>query len=229
MFQPGVSGVYDPAMLDANSQFSMLNPMGCENHVVWALAEASYLSAWKGHQVSRGSLSIPELVRKADKIMQHMVAPPSHNEDLLYGLDDTTRSRLRASELFHWATRLYLQTIVSGDYPHVPEIRQSVRETFDCIKRIVRDAAVSAAVIRSTVFGLFICGCFCESQSDQEFILNALLNSSQDGPSTATVGNCHTIAGVLKSIWATPHRRNRQEPVNWRAKLATTKGRILLV
>ncbi|KAF9007575.1 fungal-specific transcription factor domain-containing protein [Cyathus striatus] len=229
MFQPDASGIYDSAMLDTNSQYSMLNPMGCENHVVWALAEASYLSDWKEHQVNRGSLSILELVRKAENILQHMIAPPSQNEEYLYGLDETTRSRLRASELFHWATRLYLQTIVSGDYPHVPEIRVSVRDTFECIKRIVHDQAVSAAVIRSTVFGLFICGCFCESQSEQEFILRALLNSSQDGNSSATVGNCHTIAGVLKSIWTTQLRRTRQEPINWRAKLATSKGRILLV
>ena len=56
---------------------SMLPIMGCENHIVLAIAEISHLFRWKEAQLRLGMLSIPRLVTKGLEIDQQFLQPTS--------------------------------------------------------------------------------------------------------------------------------------------------------
>lgn len=65
LFNPSRAFVDDP---ESNEKFSMLPTMGCENHIVLAIAEISNLASWKQSQELRNCLSIPMLARRGAEI-----------------------------------------------------------------------------------------------------------------------------------------------------------------
>ncbi|KAI0822517.1 fungal-specific transcription factor domain-containing protein [Trametes gibbosa] len=65
----------DPAA--SAPEISMLPVMGCENKIVLAIAEISNLAYWKENQLRRGTLSIPELVRRGADLEERLLAPSS--------------------------------------------------------------------------------------------------------------------------------------------------------
>ncbi|KAG6910839.1 hypothetical protein DXG01_007154 [Tephrocybe rancida] len=227
MFNPTQAKILE---LDAEDPSSMMSPMGCHNHVVWALAEASALRCWKHRQQVREALSVPLLVRQAAEIEEHL-QPPVVTD---YPTADVDGCRTLASEIFRASVRLYLRAVVSGDHPQVPDIKESVQDTIDCINRVnsppgdslVNGQTMSRSVVRNTVFGFFICGAFAEKQ-EHRHLIQTLLEREGEEP-----GNCDSIRVLLQDLW---HKRDvaRQtngaefRGVDWRHSLTAT--RILLV
>lgn len=222
MFNPQRSIVQDISPLPVD-QYSMLSPMGCENHVVWALAETSHLSVWKRAQTEKGRLSIPELARRGAAIEAFLEPPPL--EDL--SPDEVTCSRRLAADIFRSSTRLYLRSVVSGDYPHVQDIRESVQDTIFSIERI-KDAmimnpdpaSVTQSVVRSTVFSLCICGALADNEQSRRVIREQLETGSG-------VGNCGTVLRLLQGLWDKRAQGRKSAPVPWRDLL--NKSTLLLV
>jgi hypothetical protein len=230
MFDPNRSGIFDTA--GTPPQYSMMSPMGCENHVVWALAETSELSCWKQDQICAGSLSVPDLVIKASYIDAYL-APPAIYPELPQG--DRECSRHLASEIFRASARLYLRSVVSGDHPAVWDIRESVKDTLHCIGRIPVDAfsdrsTIARSVVRSTVFSFFICGALATEESQRDTIRKILEREKGE-----SVGNCSSIHSLLDALWQERSQYTVRRglppvsspPVEWRKKLK--KSRILLV
>lgn len=217
MFNPLRSGIEETL----NPQYSMISPMGCENKVVWALAKTSALSCWKRDQIRRGALSVPELYRKAMEIDSHLERDPNQPYPL-NSLDDRETSRTFAAEIFRTSTRLFLRTIVNGDYPHVKDVRQGVEDTFNSIKALGVDFNVYPSVVRSTVFGLYICGALTENLEHRETLRSYLSTGSM----SEGVGNCITILQLLEEIWSKRNPKSTS-PVDWLGPLA--KADILLV
>ncbi|KAG6813964.1 hypothetical protein H0H92_005219 [Tricholoma furcatifolium] len=224
MFGPTQSKIQE---LDAEDPSSMMSPMGCHNEVVWALAETSYLARWKQYQEAEGSLSVPYLVERAEAIQQYL----KPNSDML---EVSTDIRLLASEIFRASARLYLRTVVSGDHPNVPEIKDSVEDVINCIQRLNLpqynidgngQTSASRCVVRNTVFCFFICGAFAEEQKHRDIIRDML---DRESPGS---GNSSSILSMLKQMWRERDLVRRQNHssrrVDWRGMLSRAK--ILLV
>ncbi|KAF9048522.1 fungal-specific transcription factor domain-containing protein [Panaeolus papilionaceus] len=214
LFKPEASFVGMPP------QYDMMSPMGCRNQTVWALAEASDLAFWKRNQERQGKLSYRELLRRVHALDDHLNAPPS---PVPPQGDSEQWSRYLTSEIFRTATRLFLRCIESGDYPDVDDIQTAVDDTFEAImvKPPLNNMEVSA-IVRSTVFGIYICGALTRNSAQRERLrLHLQQNSGHEG-----VGNCVTILNLLEKLWAQadlePHM-----PVPWRRMLRM--NRTLLV
>ncbi|KAJ7592927.1 fungal-specific transcription factor domain-containing protein [Mycena floridula] len=212
---PEISGFHD---LIAQEKLSMMSIMGCKNIVVWALAEISTLSAWKRHQLARGCLSMPELVQKGGEIDIHLAPSTSQHPELIQPTVDASWSKY-TSEIFRASARLYLRSVVSGDHPSVPEIAEAVTDTIKCLQTIPKDdSSGPSAVIRSTVFGLFIAGCLTDNPENRGIVEDHL--GSGSGP-----GNCITVKKKLQDMWNS--RGAKREAVPWRESLH--KSKLLLV
>ncbi|KAG5726235.1 Transcriptional regulatory protein pro-1 [Termitomyces sp. T112] len=215
--------------LDAEDSSSMMSPMGCHNQVVWALAETSHLFCWKQRQLANESLSIPTLVRMAAEIEEYLQPPVSPP----YCATNMNGCRALASEIFRASARLYLRVVVSGDHPHVEDIKESVQDTISYMQFLncspscsaeVNGQTMSRSIVRNTVFGFFLCGAFSE-QPDHRELIQSLLDREGDG-----AGNGGSIRHLLHEIWEQRDAARRQHSstvVNWRHGLARTK--ILLV
>ncbi|KAJ7261732.1 fungal-specific transcription factor domain-containing protein [Mycena haematopus] len=230
LYSPEASGIYDPSLAPA-PELSMMSVMGCENHVVWALAEASALAVWKREHQARGTLSVPDLVARASELDNNylnaspstLIPPPPYGATTPE--TETQLARELSNNIFRAATRVYVRSIVSGDYPHVPEIIEAVDETMGYLRMPAQHSSkVHSSVVRSTVFGFFICGALTDKSQTRQEVLESLSLSRED-LSHSTVGNSATIKKLLEKIWM--ERRAKNSPLRWRDMLKQAK--ILLV
>lgn len=219
LFDPNPSRSY----IGGKPSYSMMSPMGCENVVLWALAEASSLSCWKRANKRRGTLSHRELVHKAEEIEVHLEPQVPLPQPQLEPESPEQASRLLASRIFRSSTKLFLQSIVNGDHPRVPELRRSVDETYESIINFPNSVSNNKpAIIRSTVFGIFLCG----SLTDDEVKRHMLRLHLQQEARADGIGNTATVLQLLEQLWET-RKRSPKSSVPWREQLK--KAQILLV
>ena len=219
MFNPMRSGIEETT----NPQYSMISPMGCENKVLWALAKTSALSCWKMDQIRRGTLSAPGLYNKAIEINSHLERDPNQPyPPPLNPMDDREISPAFVAEIFRASTRLFLWTIVNGEYPHVKDVRQGIEDIFNSVKALGLDYTVYPSVVRSTVFGLYACGALTENLEHRATLRTYLSTASM----SEGVGNCTTTLQLLEKIWNSRNPKSRS-PVDWLGPLAGAN--ILLV
>ncbi|KAK0193502.1 fungal-specific transcription factor domain-containing protein [Armillaria mellea] len=200
LFSPYVSGISDINNPDSD----MMTVMGCESRVVWALAEVSALAAWKQQEIDEGRLSIMKLVQRAEPIFQCL------NEPFNTFLHPDSRNL--CSEVFRMAARVYLLSVVNGDFPDAEDIEKAVREAVQLM------ASADNAVVRSTVFAFFVCGCLTNDEELKGILYDRLRREG-------SVGNCAAVLELLEQVCTGP--RGKQEPVLWRRALR--KGNLLLV
>lgn len=216
----GLSSAYiegPVSVLEPSKELSMMSVMGCENHVVWAMAEISCLAVWKQEAQHRGCLSIPELVQRGKDIERYLVSGKPVDPSTL----DSNPQQFTA-EIFRSSTRVYLHSVISGDYPHCPEIKDGVQETINILQMVPGSKAKSRHVVRSVVFSIFICACLTENQKQRDYLIHRLDMEQQN----ESVGNCSGVKGLIEEVWS--HRTgSKTEPVLWRDALK--KATMLLV
>jgi len=217
---------YDP--VSTSPEVSMLPVMGCENQIVLAIAEISNLAHWKESQKHRGSLSVPQLVERGLEIEKKYLCPSPN----AYGqpFDSTTtdpevaQRRRLTNDIFRASARVYLHTVLSGDYPSCPEIITGVAETIDCLRRVpTQNAVVSRSVVRSVVFSICICGCLTDDPRHRSFLLKLLESQQSDN-----VGNVSEVRALMEQVWAR-REGNQGRPVNWREVMRESQRDLLLL
>lgn len=249
LFDPARSFIDDP---DANEKLSMLPFMGCENHIVLAIAEITNLACWKASQLQRKTLSIPELVRRGTKIEEELLdarvkrsysytdggslypsfsmasssmsrpmtngygmhhASGAFSEPMDSDLEIKKRRREMTNNIFRAAARVYLHSVLSGDYPECPEIVRSVEDTINLLQAVLDlrlDPGVQRGVVRNVVFAICVVGCLTDDVRQRRTLLQLL--GTQGGE---PVGNLLEVEKLIKAVWNEREAR-RGEPVDWR-------------
>ncbi|KAJ7858128.1 fungal-specific transcription factor domain-containing protein [Mycena olivaceomarginata] len=203
LYSPEASAIYDPS-LPPSPELSMKSVMGCENHIVWALAEAADLAVWKRAQQTAGTLSVPELVARARNLDNYLdAAPATPALPSVYAPSQKTETEIArelSNNIFRAATRVYVRSIVSGDFPHVPEIVEAVDETMGYVRAPGEHSQnVHSSVVRSTVFASFICGALTDNTRIRHEVIERL-NLTGEDPSLSAVGNSTSIRNLLEKL-----------------------------
>ncbi|KAI0925529.1 hypothetical protein AcW1_007951 [Taiwanofungus camphoratus] len=224
----GRAGAYIDDPVSA-PEVSMLPVMGCENQIVLAIAEISNLAHWKEIQRRRGCLSVPQLVERGAEIESKHLAPAplgARFDAGLGGADPAVAARRRlTNDIFRASARVYLHTVLSGDFPSCPEIVAGVAETLECLRRVPEGAAASRSVVRSVVFGICICGCLTDDPRHRAFLLRMLDAQTQQGDG---VGNVAEVKALMEDVWAR-REHNQGRPVNWREVMRESQKDLLLL
>ncbi|OSC98252.1 hypothetical protein PYCCODRAFT_1418035 [Trametes coccinea BRFM310] len=218
----------DPAA--SSPEISMLPVMGCENKIVLAIAEISNLAYWKECQLQRGTLSIPELVRRGAEIEESLLVPSSP-QPLMVPLQPAARRRL-TNDIFRASAKVYLHTVLSGDYPACPDIIAAVSETIDALQRVPmagQAPTLHRSVVRSVVFGICISGCLTDDRAQRAFLLNMLEQQQQE-----SVGNIGEVKRLMQEVWSRRDAERREhghywKPVDWRAVMLESNRDLLLL
>ncbi|KAI8980066.1 fungal-specific transcription factor domain-containing protein [Trametes punicea] len=250
----------DPAT--SSPEISMLPVMGCENKIVLAIAEISNLACWKEAQLRRGTLSIPELVRRGAEIeetllvpsspqplavplqpgmygpqaMQHVVSPIYTQPPMGSGVTGLTESEVAArrrltNDIFRASAKVYLHTVLSGDYPACPDIMAAVKETIDALRRVPmagQAPTLHRSVVRSVVFGICISGCLTDDRAQRAFLLDMLEAQQKE-----SVGNIGEVKRLMQNVWDRRDAEGREHgyyrPVDWRAVMLEGNRDFLLL
>lgn len=211
LFDPSTAYI-DSASSSVPEELSMMSVMGCENTIVWALAEISNLACWKDLQKHNGALSMPELVKRGERIERHLTHPVREP-------NDPDVARTLTSEIFRASARVYLHSVLSGDYPSCNEIADGVRDTIRCLQQVPKDR--NRKVVRSVVFSICICGCLTDDAWERDFFLRRLQEQQKE-----TVGNCIQVEKLIRQVWKERENGN-YESVTWRDVMR--KSQMLLV
>ncbi|KIK99966.1 hypothetical protein PAXRUDRAFT_822144, partial [Paxillus rubicundulus Ve08.2h10] len=208
LFIPPVAFFDGEPTLPTVREHSMMSVMGCENHIVVALAEIASLASWKDQHIRAGNLSVPELVRRGQKIEANLKKHSSYESDPTMDHVETQRAHQRhlTSEVFRASAHVYLHSVISGDFPQCPEIIEAVDKTVECLKA-AGDGQMGRAVVRSVVFSICICGCLTENTEHQRYFMKRLQEQE-----TVTIGNSQQVSSLIQEVW----RRRRGESVEWR-------------
>ncbi|KAK7463481.1 DNA-binding transcriptional regulator ume6 [Stygiomarasmius scandens] len=197
-------------------KLSMMKVMGCENRILWALSEVSALADWKQRQAREGQLSYTNLVRRAN-VLEVSLETPSRQT---FSESDNTNedARYYVSEIFRTAAIVYLRTVVSNDFWRVSDVEIAVKSCIDAFRSFnEHQDDMRHAVVRSTVFAVFLCGCFTSVARDWK-VLEEFLSGE------GSVGNCNYALELAKTVRA---QRKKTQPVRWREAL--NEARFLLV
>ncbi|KAI6042544.1 fungal-specific transcription factor domain-containing protein [Pisolithus marmoratus] len=194
----------------------------CPDEILLGIAEISRLECWKTQEMRKATLSMRELIRRGDILERHLrvecesACAPEADQTRLHpgsvmsgdpGLPRTASppdvTRQLVAKIFRETALLYLYTVLSGSYPGVPEITQSV----DVIIQLLHQLPVST-MDRGLLFPIYLAGCLTDDGVQRDALRTRLLGI-QDG-----FRNVHQTIGVLETAW---HRRdNRGGAVEWR-------------
>jgi hypothetical protein len=229
LFSPPEAYIDDrPAVLEP--KLSMLSIMGCENRVVWALAEVTELFAWKQNEMRLGRLSVPMLVERGKVIEKHI---RSQMGPSLPRHDDLVYQRYVTSHVFCASARVYLHSVLSGDYPSCPDIVKAIDETIGCLDQVsdmghdgTSQLVASRSVVRSVVFSIFLCGCLTDEPAKRRKLRQYL-----EAQEAEAVGNCREVRLLMEKVWDDRDKNGLNnlddQPVRWREFLKDST--ILLV
>ena len=207
----GMSGI--GFMQTLHPPLAMITVMGCENHVVWAMAEVSALAVWKAEQKQYGRLSTPELAERGLKIDQWLLPRAG---PLCPFAEILGQARQHTADIFRASTRLYLHAVLSDDCPYVLEIKACVEDTITCLKKVSRadGGELMRRIVRSVVFSIYLCGCLAESELQVRYLSGLLAEQEQDH-----VGNCGDVRKLMEAVWEERRRSPVYSPVRWRDAL----------
>uniref|UniRef100_A0A0W0EUS3 Uncharacterized protein n=1 Tax=Moniliophthora roreri TaxID=221103 RepID=A0A0W0EUS3_MONRR len=194
---------------------SMMNIMGAEGRVIWAWAQTSNLAQRKASLAERGALDMTLLVQKANEIEGCLATPAPRP------FPEKNIHRYLVSEVFRNAARLYLLTVLHGDFPNVPAVRYAVDGTVNSLMKAGQySKEVQEAVVRSTVVAVFMCGCLALTEEKKKQTMGVLTDQG-------TWGNAKGVGDVMNQVWDERHKLPAKEPVPWRQIL--NKNQLLLV
>jgi hypothetical protein len=182
--------------------------LGCQNWVISAIAETAALSEWKTEARITGSLSILELVKRAQRIEKILdegmlsinnCKPKSSNakHNKLWQYCNHLRpppcvSSADATEIWSCATRVYLAVVVSGWQPSNPEIRTGVQEMLRFLRNIH-----SPSHLRTFSWPIVVSGCLAAPGEERKQFW-ALLN---DNIEVGTFGAMAEARNILVKVW----------------------------
>ncbi|XP_006459066.1 hypothetical protein AGABI2DRAFT_201001 [Agaricus bisporus var. bisporus H97] len=178
--------------------------IGCPDEVLLMILEVSLLAQWKATTQHEGILSYRELIRQGNEIEQRMKQNVTdtrlindNNVSLIQNemmskpemlLDDDTRGAV--ATLFREAAILYLNTVLSGPCPGVPEISEGVRK----ITQIIRSLHRSPEVERGAVLPIILAGCMTNDSIHREFFKGRFLQNEG-------VGNLMQLRVLMEILW----------------------------
>ena len=140
---------------------------------------------------------------------------------------EVIQRRRLTNNIFRASAKIYLHTVLSGDFPACPEIKAAVGETVEALRDVPETRpSVHRSVVRSVVFGICIAGCLTDDQRQRTFLLRMLERQRRQ----ESVGNVEEVGRLMRQVWERrdgARAQGRAPPVDWRDVMR--EGDLLLL
>ncbi len=179
--------------------------MGCEDWVMLLIMDIALVDDWKKVSQTSGKLSIPQLVSRGAEIEKRLEDGLNYNSRTLQRLTKNagpldssslgwTPQYIRCviTRIFACAALVYLHVIVSGAYPELPEIRNSVRRTIAAFQDLP-----DQGLVRSLAWPFCIAGCMA-IPTEEGFFRKMVLTTSA---ATRQFENSDKALKIIEECW----------------------------
>ncbi|KAJ5550501.1 hypothetical protein N7535_001557 [Penicillium sp. DV-2018c] len=185
---------------------SLESHTGCRDSVMALILEITLLDKWKKEARSANKLSYVELVKRGDGIQSRLRQELATIEDKSHSWTaggggsllatpppgTQTPTHPEISKVFILAAMTYLHVVISGPYPEVPEIAESVSETVLAFKSLK-----DPRLLRSLVWPFCISGCMAQEKYYDFF--RGLV--SRAGVTQHATGVCFEALQIMGECW----------------------------
>ncbi|KAH7308984.1 fungal-specific transcription factor domain-containing protein [Stachybotrys elegans] len=194
---PSMAETYQRVLCSESPQMPMDRVSGCENWVFSLLLDVYLLRDWRRRCRAAGMLSLWELTSKANTIKHELESRIERgikeldarktNERQGQATQPTRYDICVTTHVFACAVSVLLEVVVSGWYPHLPEIREKVERTVEAFAYIEDSDLVGALG-----WPLFVVGCVV-AEEQYELIRQMLWSSP--------VVRYSGVGGMLENCW----------------------------
>jgi hypothetical protein len=220
--------------LDAALGYIFLDKiMGCENWAMLLIMDIASLDNWKQNLQATAKLSMRELVTRAAHIERRLEDGLRDNSSRLNQLtkhsipsthgivaQEQTNLILLITRIFACSALVYLDIVVSGAYPEMPEIRENVSRTINAFR-----ALPNIAIINSLTWAYCIAGCM--AMEEDHMFFRGLAASSPEG--ALTFGNCSKALTIMEESWRLRKEDKGQKSIDWRTAMNSLGISVLLI
>jgi len=194
--------------------------VGCTEQVLLGFAEIAALAHWKNHEARDGKLSTRELIMRGNAIeraiRQTVLDPMAFEGSRAAQANEDTCRRILATILQECAL-LYLNMVLSGNSPGVPEIQTSVNNILTLLKHMP---------LGRLDLGLVLPLAFVGFMTDAPTARDVVHKRLRQVGSVCASANVRQIEGVMLEVWA--RRDAGQREVEWR-EVMQERGLTLLM
>jgi hypothetical protein len=216
--------IYSNILQIESGRIQLCKLMGSQNWVMTAIMDISLLAEWKTVREDNGDLSQSQLAKSVATIEERLENGMRENRARqISNKYDPCGARTRESQfvtqVFAWATKVYLYVIQSGAYPRVPEIKASVLEAL----ALLRDVP-DGRWIRYLVWPFCVISCMADEEYQDEFRQIAEMASMDKG----LFCNFQNAASIMEECW----RGRKSQPCipwSWTTAMSSLGVKILLV
>jgi hypothetical protein len=219
----------------ANPPLCLYKIAGIRNWAMISIGKIASLDNWKRTSQSNETLSIIELVNRAtqlqtelkqafDDFMKDRKHPIVQDRPALPYLTPLSEHADYVTECYGRAALTYLHVIVSGPYPELPEIRESISATVELFRRLP-----NPLLPRSMWWPILITGSLVVEEEVQTLIKEIIFGG---GISETSIGPGWNILKTLEECWK---RRRMQDPIPflgngyWGDVMATLQFKVMLM
>jgi C6 transcription factor Pro1 len=206
---------------------------GCGSWILVTILDATFLEIWKRDQEAQGNLSIRELVSRAEKIESVLEQGIEKLSTILQSnppvADAVSYKNGHSDHLNHVQTYIFahtvlihLHTIVSGPWPGVPEIQQTVDRAISAWKLCPSSTNLKALAWPYCVSASLSVG------SQRDMFRGLILEASSKEP---TLGNLVGLKSVVEECWRSFDGRasDRDASCDWKDVMQRLNLSILFV
>jgi hypothetical protein len=173
---------------------------GCANGVIVLIFEIVLLDNWKKDVERTRQLSVVELVKRGAKIEERLLQKSwdleGTNSPKSNTLEDSpsasSTSQTEITDVFALSARIYLHVVLSGAYPELPEIAESVSKIISAFKNLT-----DPRLLRKLVWPFCIAGCL--ALDEQQSFFRNLITEAEIAPSS--IGTCLQAFRIMEECW----------------------------
>lgn len=216
-------------------EISLESHTGCRNSVIALILEISLLDKWKKEAQSANKLSFVDLVKRGGglqgRLWQELAAIEKKAHSWAGGgvgssvatssaiaTPDTPRpTHPEISKVFIRSAITYLHVVISGPYPEVPEIAESVSETVLAFKSLK-----DPRLLRSLVWPFCISGCLA-LEKHYDFFRGLV---SRAGITQHATGVCFEALQIMEECWKA--RVTSSESCDWATAMQRRRFYVFL-
>jgi hypothetical protein len=221
---------YDLTIPDIERYIHFDKVMGCENWTMFAITDVAELDHWKNSLKAVGQLSVRELVSRGNEIearlnggladlraMQQLQALNFARKGTVLEYDQSYLNSC-VTRVYCCAGLVYLNVVVSGAHPNLPEIRHNVAQAIEAFK-----ALPYPDLVNSLIWSLCVTGCMSLERDENFFrgiARSADPTDSNFGASKARI--------ILEECWRLRKLDHDSGKVDWRTAMNSLDFNILL-